>query len=138
MSASEPSQRVLVPIHGEWDVVTARQQARAVAVSIGFTGTLLTVIATAVSEIARNIVNYGHRGEVDIGVVEQGMLRGIEIVARDSGPGIPDIALAMQDGYSTGRGLGLGLPGARRLMDDFHIESEPGAGTCVMMRKWRK
>ncbi|MFN7143452.1 MAG: anti-sigma regulatory factor [Myxococcota bacterium] len=138
MTLPPSAQLVLVPINGEWDVVTARQEARAVAVSLGFGGTLLTVIATAVSEIARNIVNYAGRGEVGISIVESGGRRGIEIVARDTGPGIPDIALAMQDGYSTGRGLGLGLPGARRLMDDFHIESTPGKGTCIVMRKWRK
>lgn len=138
MTLPPSAQLVRVPINGEWDVVTARQEARAVAVALGFGGTLLTVIATAVSEIARNIVNYAGRGEVEISVVESAGRRGIEIVARDTGPGIPDIALAMQDGFSTGRGLGLGLPGARRLMDDFHIESAPGQGTCITMRKWRK
>ena len=95
----------------------------------------MTLIATAISELARNIVQYAQRGEIILSVVE-GSRRGIQIVARDQGPGIPDLELAMRDGYSTGGSLGLGLPGARRLMDEFAIDSEVGKGTTVSMRKW--
>lgn len=96
----------------------------------------LTLVATAVSEITRNIIQYADRGEIEFAIVERDGRRGLLIVARDRGPGIVDIGLAMQDGYTTSRGLGLGLPGSRRLMDDFDIQSEVGAGTTVTMTKW--
>jgi anti-sigma regulatory factor (Ser/Thr protein kinase) len=119
------------------DVVVARQKAREVAVRAGFSGTDLTLIATAVSEIARNIVKFARRGEFTFaGVTEPGRT-GLLMTARDSGPGIPDVPQALRDGYSTYRGLGLGLPGARRLMDEFDITSEVGKGTTVTMTKWR-
>jgi serine/threonine-protein kinase RsbT len=118
------------------DIVTARQQARSVAINQGFTGSDLTRIATAISEIARNILTYAKRGEVVLRGEQVGGRRGILIVASDNGPGIANIEQAMLDGYSTGRTLGLGLPGARRLMDEFEIVSEVGVGTTVTMRKW--
>jgi serine/threonine-protein kinase RsbT len=108
-----------------------------VASGAGFTGSDLTVIATAVSEIARNIVKFARRGEFALAVTTEGDRTGLRVVARDSGPGIPDVARALQDGYSTYRGLGLGLPGARRLMDEFDVVSEVGTGTTVTMTKWR-
>jgi serine/threonine-protein kinase RsbT len=127
---------VTVKISDESDVVSARQKGRAMSERIGFRGSDLTLIATAISEIARNIVTYAKRGEMDLGPVVANGKRGIVVIARDNGPGIPDVSRAMQDGYSTGKTLGLGLPGARRLMDEFEIQSEVGIGTMVTMRKW--
>jgi serine/threonine-protein kinase RsbT len=95
------------------------------------------VIATAISEIARNIVMFAKRGELTVSVVTENGRTGVTVLARDIGPGIPDVARAVQDGYSTYGGLGLGLPGARRLMDEFEIISEVGKGTTVTMTKWR-
>ena len=128
---------VRVGIASASDIVAARQQARAVASEIGFNGSDLTVVATAISEIARNIVEYARVGEIVIGPTEAGDgRRGITIVARDEGPGISNTSLVLQDGFSTGKGLGLGLPGARRLMDEFDLTSELGRGTTVTMTKW--
>jgi serine/threonine-protein kinase RsbT len=125
---------VLIACDG--DVVTARQTGRELAMEVGFLGSDLTIIATAISEIARNIVVYADRGEITISTVSEDHRRGLVIVAIDSGPGIADIEQAMQDGFSTGRSLGLGLPGARRLMDEFDIVSEVGNGTTITMKKW--
>jgi len=125
-----------VPISSDADIVIARQQGRALAERIGFTGSSLAVVATAISEVARNIIEYAKRGEIVLKGVNQGGRQGLTVMARDQGPGIPDIALAMQDGYSTAKGLGLGLPGARRLMDEFEIISKVGRGTTVTMKKW--
>lgn len=126
-----------VPISTDADIITARQKGRALAEWVGFSGSDLTIIASAISELARNIIEYAGHGEIIIRLAQRGARRGIVIVARDDGPGIPDVALAMQDGYSTGKGLGLGLPGARRLMDEFEIVSEVGKGTTVTVGKWR-
>ena len=126
-----------VPVQRDVDIVTARQIGRELAVEAGFTGSDLTLIATAISEVARNIIVYAQRGEIRLHMAQRDGRRGIEVVAVDEGPGIPDIERAMQDGFSTGRSLGLGLPGARRLMDEFEIVSEMGKGTTVTMRKWR-
>jgi serine/threonine-protein kinase RsbT len=101
----------------------------------GFTGADLTMLATAVSEVARNIVRFASSGEVTLELLDQPQ-RGIRVTARDAGPGIRDIDEALEDGYSTYNGLGLGLPGARRLMDEFSIVSESGHGTTVSMTKW--
>jgi serine/threonine-protein kinase RsbT len=106
------------------------------AAQLGFSNCEVTLIATAISEVARNIVTYANRGEILLSHANQGSKRGIVVVARDEGPGIPDVALAMQDGYSTSHGLGLGLPGARRLMDEFDVVSQVGKGTTIVMRKW--
>lgn len=119
------------------DVVLARQKGREVAARAKFPATELTVIATAISEIARNIVKFARRGEIVVQLVEESGRSGVRVTARDSGPGIPDVAQALRDGFSTYRGLGLGLPGARRLMDEFEIVSEVGSGTTVTMAKWR-
>jgi serine/threonine-protein kinase RsbT len=128
--------RETVPIVSDGDVVTARQKGRALAAGLGFSGTGQAIIATAISELARNILEYAKRGEIILGQLEEGGRRGILVVARDQGPGIADIARAMQDGFSTGKGLGLGLPGTRRLMGEFEIVSEVGKGTTVTTRKW--
>lgn len=125
-----------VAIEHERDVVVARQKGRELAARAGFGGTDQTLVATAISEIARNVVVYAKRGEVLLRVLHEGGRRGLLVVATDQGPGIPDIALAMKDGYSTGRSLGVGLPGARRLMDELEVASEVGRGTTVTMRKW--
>jgi serine/threonine-protein kinase RsbT len=127
-----------IAIGQEGDIVTARQKGREIAAATGFTGSELTVIATAISEVARNIVVYAQRGEISLRPVQQGGRRGIQVIATDHGPGIPDVAMAMRDGFSTGKSLGLGLPGAKRLMDEFEIVSEVGRGTVVTMRKWAR
>jgi len=129
---------VRVPIRSDADVVVARREGRSLATQAGFSGSTLALIATAISEIARNIVLYAGQGEVLLALVREDSREGIVVIARDNGPGIPNIDLAMQDGYSTGKGLGLGLPGARRLMDDFDIVSAVGKGTTVTMRKWKR
>ena len=129
-------EQVRIPIHADSDIVVARQAVREMAQRIGFARTELTLIATAVSEITRNIVRFAGSGEVVISVLSEPGA-GVRIVARDTGPGIPDVEQALADGYSTYHGLGLGLPGARRLMDEMTIESELGRGTTVTMTKWR-
>jgi serine/threonine-protein kinase RsbT len=125
-----------VRIQSSADIVIARQQGRALAMQIGFTSGDLTIIATAISEVARNILEYATEGEVILTRVQEVDKQGIEIIAADRGPGIADVAMVMRDGYSSGKGLGIGLPGARRLMDEFEITSEVGKGTTVRMRKW--
>ena len=127
-----------IPVKSDLDIDTTRQQGRTLARQAGFNGCDLTVISTAISEVARNIVEHANSGEIVLSIVVDGTKEGIRVVAEDHGPGIPDIALAMQDGYSTGKGLGLGLPGSRRLMDEFEIASETGHGTVVNMKKWLK
>lgn len=133
-----PETELQLPIGVDGDIVTARQEGRRLAATLSFSPSDLTVIATAISEVARNILSYAGEGRMDIGLVERYGRRGVTIVARDDGPGIPDVQLALQDGFSTSGGLGLGLPGARRLMDDFEIHSELGRGTVVTMCKWAR
>lgn len=135
MAASRETE-VHVRIQSSADIVAARQQARALASQAGFSHSNLTIIATAVSEVARNIVEYATQGEVIITLLNDANKKGVEIVAADHGPGITDVSTVMRDGYSTGKGLGIGLPGARRLMDEFDIASEIGKGTTVTMKKW--
>ncbi len=125
-----------VSIAHDGDVVTARQKGRELAAEVGFSGSDLTLIATAISEIARNIVLYAEHGEMILSAISDGSRRGISIIADDKGPGIYDIGQAMEDGFSTGKSLGLGLPGAKRLMDEFDITSQPGKGTTITMKKW--
>lgn len=120
------------------DVVQARQRARVLAGEAGFSVGDQTVIAAAISEIARNILMYARRGTVTLSVERNGDRDGLIVVAQDQGPGIVDIPRALQDGFSTSGGLGLGLPGARRLMDEFDVDSEPGRGTTVTMKKWKR
>jgi serine/threonine-protein kinase RsbT len=129
---------IRVAIRTDADVVTARQEARTMGAALGFTSTDLTLLATAISEIARNITTYAGEGEVSLRVVREGARQGIEVEAVDEGPGIANVELAMQDGYTTGNGLGLGLPGTRRLVDDFELDTTPGAGTRIRMVKWTR
>jgi serine/threonine-protein kinase RsbT len=128
---------VRVPIASEADMVTARAQGRMLAAKLGFSRTDGTLVATAISEIARNIVVHAGGGEVVLKPVYEDRRFGLVVVARDSGPGIRDLQAAMQDGYGAHGSLGLGLPGAKRLMDEFAVESEVGRGTTVTMKKWR-
>jgi serine/threonine-protein kinase RsbT len=135
-SNSTPALETCVPIRTDADIVTARQQGRALAGQLGFTGSDLTVIATAISELGRNILTFAGSGDILLRPTHAPGKRGIMVVARDDGPGIPDIALAMQDSYSTSNSLGLGLPGTRRMMDEFAIDSIVGQGTTVVVKKW--
>ena len=125
-----------VAIRHDGDIVAARQEGRALAARLGFSSGEQVFVATAISEVARNIVQYAGSGEILLDAVQEGAKCGIRIVARDAGPGIPDVARAVEDGYSTGNSLGLGLPGAKRLMDEFAIDTTIGRGTTVTMTKW--
>lgn len=131
-----------VIIAEERDIVAARQFARRIAIDLGFGAIDQSRIATAVSELARNVVRYANEGRGWVMIRElgdgNGAAPGIEIVVTDEGPGIADIQLVMSEGYTSARGMGLGLPGTRRLMDDMRIESEVGKGTVVTIRKWRR
>ena len=120
----------------EQDVVLARQTARKLAIECGLRLVDQTKLITAASELARNAVIYGGGGHMDWEILEDGTRRGLRLVFRDEGPGIPDVKLAMTDGWTSGNGLGLGLTGAKRLVDEFSIESAPGAGTRVTICKW--
>lgn len=131
-----PPQHKALRIAGNLDIVTARSYARDLARELGFGAIDQARIGTAVSELARNIYLYAHEGTVTMRAVEQNGRQGIEIEFCDEGPGIDQIDLVMQDGYSTSRGMGLGLPGTKRLMDDFEIRSAAGAGTTIVCRKW--
>ena len=129
---------VSVRISSDLDLVRAREQGRVLAGQLGFTQSDLTLVATAISELARNIVRYARRGEIVLRQAEDSGVPGIVIIARDEGPGIPDVNRAMEPGYSTAGGLGLGLPGVRRIMDKFEIVSEVGRGTVVTVTKWKR
>lgn len=129
----------VVPINSDLDIVAARQRGRSLAQQLGFSNSSLTMIATAISELARNILLYARRGELTLGVVEgHNGTKCITVVARDQGPGIPDLARAMEIGYSTSGSLGLGLAGVKRLMDEFEIDSRAGRGTTVTARIWKR
>lgn len=136
---AEPGE-VRVQIISDSDIVVARQKGRELAAQLGFQVTDLTLIASVVSELARNIILYAKRGEIAVGPAHSvnGEGRGIAVIAQDEGPGIWNIEQAMQVGYSTSGGLGLGLPGVKRLMDEFEIRSKVGRGTTVRVAKWRK
>ncbi|HTY49865.1 MAG TPA: ATP-binding protein [Steroidobacteraceae bacterium] len=130
------SEEVQVPIASDMDVVRARQEGRALALRLGFSVSDATLIATAISELSRNIVSYARTGSVLMRSIREAGRTGMLILAADAGPGIADVPLALRDGFSSSGGLGLGLPGVRRLMDEFEIESAAGAGTRVTVRKW--
>lgn len=123
-------------IHIEQDVVLARQMARKLCQECGMRLIDLTKLVTAVSELARNTMVYGGGGDMDWEIVEDGTRTGLRLTFRDQGPGIPDLKLAMTDGWTSGGGLGLGLTGAKRLVDDFELDTAPGAGTRVTICKW--
>lgn len=128
---------IRISIRNENDLTSAILQLRRNAAALGFGIIASSQLATALSELARNILKYADHGLVEIRTIERGRGVAIEIVARDRGPGIADIELAMRDHVSTGGTLGLGLPGVQRMMDEFEIQSEPGEGTCVTVRRWR-
>lgn len=125
------------PLRGEEDVVYARQAVRSWAVEMAFSLVDQTKLVTAASELARNTVVYGGGGTIRLEQVEDGIRRGLRLLFEDQGPGIADVERAMQDGYTSGGGLGLGLGGARRLVNEFHIESAPGQGTRITVVKWK-
>jgi serine/threonine-protein kinase RsbT len=125
-----------IHIDSDTSIIEARQLGRTLAESAGFGFTDLAMIATAISELARNVLHYAEEGDLTLTVLRHQDRIGLTIVATDRGPGIPDVALALQDGYSTSGNLGLGLPGVRRLMDEFTISSMPGHGTTVTATKW--
>ncbi len=127
-----------IAIGSDTDLILARQEGRELAAKLGFSRTDATLVATAISELARNILAYARQGEIWLRPVHENSRDGVVVVAHDAGPGIPDVEAAMEEGFTTARGLGMGLPGARRLMDEFQILSEVGAGTTVTMKKWRR
>ena len=131
------TEELTVPIRSEADLVTARLRGREIASVLHFSSSELTLIATAISEVTRNILTYAGNGELSLRLIKQAQKMGVLIVARDRGPGIADLAAAMQDGFSTSGSLGLGLPGSKRLMDEFAVASEVGQGTTVTMTKWK-
>jgi serine/threonine-protein kinase RsbT len=129
---------VRVTIGSPADIVQARQQGRELALLAGFSVCDSTLITTAISEMSRNILEYAHQGEVTISLLKNGIKSGVKIVVSDQGPGIADISQVMQDGYSSRKGMGIGLPGTKRLMDEFEIRSKIGTGTTVTMKKWNR
>lgn len=131
-------EEIVVPVRSDADVLVARQKARVLVQPLRFSTSEMTLVATAISEVARNIVSYAGAGDIVLRLVQRGKARGLMVVVRDAGPGIADLDRAMEDGYSTSGGLGLGLPGSRRLMDEFQIVSAPGKGTVVTMTKWER
>jgi serine/threonine-protein kinase RsbT len=128
---------IRVPINTDKDIVAARQKGRALALSLGFSEIDSTLVATAISELARNIVTYAKRGEIRIQADGNSKGPCIQVIAKDKGAGISNIKLALQDGFSTSGSLGLGLPGVKRLVDEFEIVSNVGKGTVVKFRKWK-
>jgi serine/threonine-protein kinase RsbT len=131
-----PALDARVPVASDVDIVAARQQGRALAMRLGFSSSDATIVATAISELARNIVLYAKRGEIVLAAVVNSEHRGLVITACDHGEGIADIRQALQDGYSTSGRMGVGLPGVKRLMDEFEISSTVGRGTVVTVKKW--
>jgi serine/threonine-protein kinase RsbT len=127
---------IVVNIQNSDDIVAARKVGHQLALDLGFSLTDVTMVATAISEIARNITSYAGRGVIRVTVADRDGRKALVVRAEDFGPGIADIDRAMEDGYSTGRGLGMGLPGARRLMDRLVVDSKLGRGTVVEMWKW--
>ncbi len=132
-----PSTSDSVPLRSEQDVVSARQTVRRLAQELKFSLVEQTKMVTAASELARNTVIHGRGGEMRWEIVQQGMQNGLRLVFSDSGPGIPDLDLALRDGWSSGNGMGLGLSGARRLVNDFEIDTTPGQGTRISIVRWR-
>ncbi|MGA9227023.1 MAG: anti-sigma regulatory factor [Mesobacillus sp.] len=129
---------ILININNEFDIVLARQKGREVSKELQFGGVDQARITTAISELARNIYLYAGTGQITISVLEESGRKGIHISAVDNGPGINDIRMVLQDGYSTSGGLGAGLPGVKRLMDSFDIDSMPGTGTTISIIKWAR
>jgi len=132
-----PASSTVLEIRSSDDVVRVRQATREAAVALGFSLVDQTKLVTAASELARNTLEHGHGGEVSLEKLETGVKRGVRLTFVDQGPGIADVNQALKDGYTSGNGLGLGLGGARRLSNEFEIDSNPGAGTRVRMVRWR-
>ncbi|MBT2641375.1 anti-sigma regulatory factor [Bacillus sp. ISL-41] len=129
---------IIININNEFDIVLARQKGREISKELQFGGVDQARITTAISELARNIYLYAGSGQITINVLEENGRRGIQISAADNGPGINDIRMVLQDGFSTSGGLGAGLPGVKRLMDNFDIDSMPGTGTKITITKWAR
>lgn len=128
--------QVYLNIQKEWDIVGARQAGRDIAKEIGFGTVDQARITTAISEMARNIYLYADKGQIYLKIANDSDKKGLTIISADTGPGIRDVSQAMQDGYSTSGGLGAGLPGIKRLMDEFDVQSEEGKGTTITTFKW--
>jgi serine/threonine-protein kinase RsbT len=137
-SGLETLSEMRVAIRQDTDTVLACQKGRRLAAEQGLSDNDQVIVVIIISELARNIIRYATPGEIILTTIRRGTLCGVGVVARDSGPGIPDIERALQGGYSTGGGLGQGLSGTRRLADEFEIASEPGKGTTVTIRKWKR
>lgn len=135
---SSSASEARVHIDSDRAIVEARRQARRLAAAAGLTATDLTIVVTAISELARNALLFADGGDIMVGLIRDGSRHGVVVIATDRGPGIADITRALQDGFSSAGRLGLGLPGVKRLMDDFEITSAPGAGTTVVARKWKR
>lgn len=129
---------ILIPILTDMDIVAARQSGRKLANELGFSQTDTTLIATAISELTRNIILYANQGELVLRPLQRNEAKGIMVIARDRGPGIENVTQVMRMGFSTSGSLGLGLPGVSRLMDDFNIDSQPGSGTTITVQKWKR
>jgi serine/threonine-protein kinase RsbT len=127
----------MMSIQSSADIVLVRQAVRKWSVELGFSLVDQTKIVTAASELARNTLDYGGGGTVKLETLQEGMRRGLRLTFADQGPGIPDIELALKDGYTTGGGLGMGLSGTKRLMNEFEIVSRVGEGTCITITKWK-
>lgn len=127
----------MMSIQSSADVVLVRQAVRQWAVELRFSLVDQTKIVTAASELARNTLDYGGGGTVKLEALQEGMRRGLRLIFEDSGPGIPDTELALKDGFTTGGGLGMGLSGTKRLVNEFNIVSHVGEGTCVTITKWK-
>lgn len=136
MSGEAVATEARVVVEADRDIVSARQQGRIMAAQLGFSPGTATLIATAISELARNILLYASRGEVTMRTIENNGSKGMTVEARDDGPGIPHPQRALEDGFSTSGRLGLGLPGVKRLMDEFRLETAPGRGTRILVHKW--
>jgi len=132
-----PSHCETIEIRSSADVVAVRQATRTLAERVGLSLVEQTKLVTAASELARNTIDYAGGGCARLEAIENGVRRGVRLTFEDQGPGIPDVAQALKDGYTTGKGLGLGLGGARRLVNDFSIDSSPGAGTRIMIARWK-
>jgi serine/threonine-protein kinase RsbT len=127
----------VVPVDSEPHVVAVRQSVRAWSQELGFSLVDQTKIVTAASELARNTIKHGGGGTLKMELLNEGIRKGLRLTFEDHGPGIPDIALAMKDGYTSGGGLGLGLGGSKRLVNDFQLESQVGQGTKVTITRWK-
>jgi serine/threonine-protein kinase RsbT len=138
MTALTGADEIRVPVESDTDIVAARRKGRALAAGLGFSSSDATMVATAISELARNIVLYAMRGEIRFHLESHGEHPILVITARDEGDGIADVRQALQDGYSTSGRLGVGLPGVKRLMDELEISSTVGRGTVVVVKKWKQ